>query len=365
MRRAWHLMRGILTLDQVLLAAKMGVAAGIAWLVAVAVHPHTRPYFAPLAVLLIVQPTVYDSISRAFQRVAGVLLGAAAAVAASHFLSPSSWSVGLVIFVGLLLGWGTRLGSLGSIQVPVSAVLIFVVGHVTPGYGGERVVDTLIGAGIAVFAVLLSPSAPKSETVLEEALIPLRRCSEILRAVGKAIAMPWTCEQAEAWRGEALVLADAIASAKRAHEGHLLNARWNTRASRQRPVIERAEMALAAGELFAYRTRSIARALVDGADNAHPMPALSAVLAGTASAVDAFALWVASADTATDRQRLAEAIRAADEALGRTLARVEERWGHDAAQWLTFGMILALSQRILAEVGRPLDLAAGESAQVS
>jgi hypothetical protein len=347
--------------DQLLLAAKVGVAAGVAWLAAVAAHPHTRPFFAPLAVLLIVQPTVYDSISRALQRVAGVVLGAAVAVAASHFLSPSSWSVGLVIFVGLLLGWGTRLGPLGSIQVPVSALLVFVAEHVTPGYGGERVVDTLIGAGVAVIAVLLSPPAPKSEAVVSGALAPLRRCSEILRSIGTAIATPWTGAQADAWRGEALGLIHAIGAAKTAHEGHRLNARWNTRASRERGALERAETALEAGELFANRTRSIARALADGVANAHPMPGLSDVLSGTASAIDAFALWVASADTATDRQRLAEAIRAADEALVRTLSRVEERWGNDAAQWLTFGIILALSQRILAEVGRPLDLADGNS----
>jgi len=364
-REFFESVRGILTMDQVLLAAKIGVASGVAWFVAVAAYPHVRPYFAPIAVLLIVQPTVYDSISRALQRVAGVVLGAAAAVAAGHFLSPSSWSVGLLIFVCLLLGWGTRLGPFGSIQVPVSALLIFVVGRVTPGYGGERVVETLIGSGVAVIAVLLSPSAPKSEAVIAEALIPLHRCSEILRVIGMAIAMPWTREQAETWRGEALGLVDEITAAKLAHQGHQLNARWNTRASQQRLAIERAETAIAAGELCANRTRSIARALADGAGNAHPMPALSAVLASTASAVDAFVLWVASADMVADRQRLAEAIREADEALGRTLARVEQRWGNDAEQWLTFGMVLALSQRILAEVGRPLDLSDGEPTRVS
>jgi hypothetical protein len=31
-----------------------------------------------------------------------------------------------------------------------------------------------------------------------------------------------------------------------------------------------------------------------------------------------------------------------------------ERWGNDTTQWLTFGVTLAMSQRILAEVARPL-----------
>src|ERR1700683_1237343 len=89
---------GLVTRRQVFLAAKTAIAGGLAWVAAVAVNPHSRPYFAPLAVLLIVQPTVYDSLSRAFQRVAGVVAGVAAALAVSHFLAPSPWSIGILVF---------------------------------------------------------------------------------------------------------------------------------------------------------------------------------------------------------------------------------------------------------------------------
>src|ERR1700732_4158801 len=85
---------GHVTRDQVFLAAKTAAAAGIAWAAPLAADPHSRPYFAPLAVLLVVQPTVYDSLSRAFQRVAGVVVGVAAALAVSHFLAASAWSIG-------------------------------------------------------------------------------------------------------------------------------------------------------------------------------------------------------------------------------------------------------------------------------
>ena len=47
------------------------------------------------------------------------------------------------IFAGLLLGWAARLGPQGAVQVPVSALLVFLVGRATAGYGGERIVDTL------------------------------------------------------------------------------------------------------------------------------------------------------------------------------------------------------------------------------
>jgi hypothetical protein len=353
---------GLVTRQQAFLAAKTAVAAGLAWVAALAANPHGRPYFAPLAVLLVVQPTVYDSLSRAFQRVAGVVVGVAAALAVSHFLAPSAWSIGVIIFAGLLLGWIARLGPQGAVQVPVSALLVFLVGRATPGYGGERIIETFIGAGVAVIAVLLSPSAPGPDAVMSKALAPLRRCTEILRAVSTGIGSPWTPGQAASWRQDALTLVETIVTARREHQGDRLSTRWNARARRERAALGRADEALLSGERIAICIRSMARALVDGSGHARPMPTLSGMLAKTASVTEAYTAWVASAGTPTDRRLLAEAVHAADDTLGSALARVQQRWGDDPAQWLTFGMTLAMSQRILAEVGRPLDPAEREPA---
>jgi uncharacterized membrane protein YccC len=353
---------GLVTRDQVFLAAKTAIAAGLAWVAALAADPHSRPYFAPLAVLLVVQPTVYDSLSRAFQRIAGVVVGVAAALAVSRVLAPSAWSIGIIIFAGLLVGWTARLGPQGVVQVPVSALLVFLVGQTTPGYAGERIVDTLIGAGIAVVAVLLTPSAPAPDAVVSQALAPLHRCTEILRAVSTGIASTWTPGQADSWRTDAVALIDSIATARRDHEGFRLSTRWNARARQQRATLGQAEEALRSGERIAVCTRSIARALADGSGHARPMPTLGAMLASTSSATAAYAAWLASAGSPADRRRLADTVHAADDAVTRALARVQERWGNDPDQWLTFGITLAMSQRILAEAGRPVDPAEPESA---
>jgi uncharacterized membrane protein YgaE (UPF0421/DUF939 family) len=341
---------------QILLATKAAVAAGIAWEVALLADPHSRPYFAPLAVILIVQPTVYDSLSRAFQRVAGVLLGVSAALAVSHFLTLSGWSIAIIVFAGLLLGWSLRLGPQGVVQVPVSALLVVAVGSATPDYGARRVVDTLIGSAIAVLAVLVSPAAPAPERVVSSALTPLRRCRDILTQIGPAIGSAWTLEQAEAWRTEALALYEATTRARRDYEAHQLTARWNARARRQRLVLERADEALRAGDRIAIQTRSITRALVDGAPAARPLPAVGAMLVSTASAIEAYAVWVASPDESADRQQLSDAIRVAGQTSGQAVTRAQRRWRDDPAQWLTFGTILTMSQRILAEVSSPLEL---------
>ncbi len=348
-------MPALVSRTQLFQAAKVAVAAGIAWAVALAVYPNGLPYLAPLAVLLIVQPTVYDSLSRAFQRVVGVILGVAAALVVSHFFTPSGWSIAIIIFAGLLIGWSVRLGPQGVVQVPVSALLVFAVGSATPDYGGRRVVETLIGSAIAVLAVLASPSAPSPESVVSAALAPLRQSRDLLTSMGLAISSAWTLQQAEVWRSDGLGLVHATAAARRNHEGHQLTARWNARARRQRPVLERADEGLRIGELVAIQTRSIARALVDGAPDGRPMPAVGAMLVSTASAVEAFASWVASPVESADRQRLSAAIRVAGETLGEAVARTQLRWRDEPTQWFTFGTILAMSQRILTEVGSPLE----------
>ena len=189
----------------------------------------------------------------------------------------------------------------------------------------------------------MTPSAPGPDAVMSRALTPLRRCSELLRAVGTGIGSPWTPAEADSWRRDAIALIDAIAAARR-----------------ERAALGRADDALLSAERIAIYARSMARALVDGSAHARPMPSLSAMIAKTASATEAYTAWMASAGTPADRRILAKAVHAADDTLGNALARVRQRWGNDPASWLTFGMTLAMSQRILAEVGRPLDPAERE-----
>ena len=72
--------------------------------------------------------------------------------------------------------------------------------------------------------------------------------------------------------------------------------------------------------------------------------------------------WAADTGLREDRRRLAETVHAADDTLTTALTRVQERWGSNPAQWLTFGMTLAMSQRILAEAARPIHPAGPEPA---
>ena len=305
--------------------------------------------------ILIVQPTVYGSLSRAFQRVVGVLMGVAAALAVSHFLTPSGWSIAIVVFAGLLLGWTVRLGPQGVVQVPVSALLVFAVGSATPGYGARRVLDTLIGSAVAVVAVLVSPPAPSP---LRVAPMPLHHCGVLATSCGTSGLPSARRGQSKKRRRGAKRRSDW--SRPPPKPGRTMRVINSPRVGMQGPVeIELCSIvldeALQVGEKIAIQTRSISRALVDGAPDARPMPGVGAMLVSTASAIEAYAEWVASPGESTDRQRLSYAIRVAGETFGRAVVRAQERWRDDPKQWLTFGTLLTMSQRILGEVSSPIE----------
>ena len=145
-------------------------------------------------------------------------------------------------------------------QVPVSALLVFLVGRLLL-VSGATIVDTLIGAGVAVIAVLLSPSAPGPDAVMSKALAPLRRCTEILRAISTA--------SVDLDLRPSGLMAPGGDHADRHHRngsrgtgGHQLSTRWNARAHRERTALGRAEEALLFRERIAIYTRSMARALL-------------------------------------------------------------------------------------------------------
>jgi uncharacterized membrane protein YccC len=339
----------------VLLAAKAAIGAGLAWWVAGAADGSVTPYFAPLGVLLVVQPTVYDSLSRAVQRVVGVTVGVIAALVVSHFVGLSGWSIAGFAFVGMLLGWILRLGPQGVVQIPVSALLVLVVGSTTPGYAWARIVDTLIGVGIGAAAVLLSPSAPSREALVAAATEPLAGLAGVLREAGTGIAGTWTRAEAEKWFADASGVVDAVMEQRRRTESQKVGARWNARAPQFLPALTRAEEALATARRMAIQVRGMTRGMTEGSAQAPSLPRLGALLTSLAEAVDAYAAWVGSGGQYRERQALSDALDRSEDALKVSLDRVRSSWRDDIDRWMAFGLILAGTQRIVAELNGELD----------
>jgi uncharacterized membrane protein YccC len=159
---------------------KTSVAAILAWLISSALLGAEFPIFAAIAAVLVVLPSVNQSFSRGIERSIGVLLGVLLAYFVGGFFGVSTWIVLLVIVLALLLAWVLRLTPSSANQVPISAMLVLAIGSTTPNYAFDRVLETLIGAAVALIVnaaivppVLLVPAHVAVGKLLRECAIAL------------------------------------------------------------------------------------------------------------------------------------------------------------------------------------------------
>lgn len=130
---------------QVLKSAAATIAA---WLLAGWLIPGPLPVFAAIAALLVVQPSVNQSLAKALERSAGVIAGVVIAVLLSMLLGAQSWVVLAAVVVAMLIAWALRASTGTANQVAISAVLVLALGASSPDYAVDRIIETLIGAAI-------------------------------------------------------------------------------------------------------------------------------------------------------------------------------------------------------------------------
>lgn len=134
---------------------KTSVATVLAWVVAGAILPGQLPIFAAVAALLVVQPSVNQSFGKAIERTFGVILGVVLATGITVLFGDEGWVVLLAIVVAIMLAWLLRLSTGSANQIPISAMLVLALGTATPDYAVSRIVETMLGALIALIVNLV------------------------------------------------------------------------------------------------------------------------------------------------------------------------------------------------------------------
>ena len=224
--------------------------------------------FAPLAALLTVQVTIWQSVARGLQRVLGVMVGVVLAGGFGYLAGVHAWSVALTIFIALLLGRALRLGIQGSIQVPVSALLVLVLGATTGSYGVDRVVDTAIGAGTGILVNLVA--FPPTQLGQASAAVAglARALAALLRDIAAGLDRGPSGDMPQAPHPDSLLAAarqlgsqvvatsDAVGQADEA-------CRWNPAGRRSGPALERLRTALPVLAMIERQVRGIARAVAE------------------------------------------------------------------------------------------------------
>jgi uncharacterized membrane protein YgaE (UPF0421/DUF939 family) len=175
--------------------AQTAVAAGLAYFIAHSLVGHVQPFFAPIAATVSMSTSTALRAQRAGQLVAGALLGIAIGAGVAALLGTGPAALAVAVFVALCaalaIGRGfIAQGAMFFNQAAVAAILILTVHTNTEGAG--RLIDALIGGGIAlVFSLLLFPADP-APALRRAAQSVFAACERELRWLDEFLTRPVT-----------------------------------------------------------------------------------------------------------------------------------------------------------------------------
>jgi len=196
--------------------------------------PGTAPLTAALTALLVVQLTPVSLLVSGVDRVVSVVAGVGLAVLVSSAVGLTWWSLGLIIAISLVLGQVLRLGD-NLLEVPISAMLVLGAGTFgASAAAGERIAQTLIGAGVGVLSNVVFPPrvvVPDAAQAIEDLG---RSYADLLEEAATDLASPdaegaWLADRADGWLGRARQLNHGLptvgATLLKAEESRRLNVR--------------------------------------------------------------------------------------------------------------------------------------------
>ncbi|MFJ8197024.1 aromatic acid exporter family protein [Streptomyces sp. NPDC096152] len=237
-------------------------AAVLAYLAGLWLSGNGQPLLAPLTALLVVQVTLYATLTLGIRRIASVVAGVLIAVGFADAVGLTWWSLGLLVLVCLPLGHLLHLAPWGE-EVAVTDMLVL-------GVGGqrtealERVIETLIGVtvGVPLNPVVAPPVYGGHAGEGSRDLAARLRLLVLLR-IGDELVHGASARHGTAWLEEARRLdhqtADVDAALVRAEESLRLNPRGRP-ASGTRLVLR---SGLDAMEHRAVGLRSVCRTFAD------------------------------------------------------------------------------------------------------
>lgn len=340
-------------------AVRSTLAAVISYVVALWLSNEPAPLTAPLTALLVVQVTLYSTLTTGIRRVNSVVAGVLLAIGFSALVGLTWWSLGLIILASLVIGRFVRVGEFVP-EVAISAMLVLGVTRVAET-AWDRVLETLIGAIVGLlFDVLFVPPVwvePAGEAIEEMA----RRMRRLLLDIKEEVGGHTPVERAAARLHEARRLDHDIvqvdASLRQAED----SLRFNPRVKEGLLFRVVLRTGLDALEISAVVLRVICRTLTDLAKERAGEPlfpedvaaALHEVFAHLARAVESFAVLIttqvsANAEEAEDRllRELAAGRVSRNHAADLMLGRVLD----DPIQWQLHGALLTEIDRILDEL---------------
>jgi len=250
----------------ILQVVKSAVATIAAWLLAGWLIPGPLPVFAAIAALLVVQPSLNQSVSKAIERSVGVVAGVVVASALALAFGQSTWVVLVAIAAALVIAWLLKMTTGTSNQVAISALLVLGLGAATPGYAVDRVIETIIGAAIG-FLVNLALVPPVALRPAHDAVEALgAEVSASLERLAAALETPQTPGHLEELMITARLMRPMVVTADSALETGAESLTLNPRGRRRRDELERLEATLRRLSPIVTQVIGMSRAFYDRYD---------------------------------------------------------------------------------------------------
>lgn len=263
-------------------------AATVAWAVAKQIGDHSNPFFAPIAAVVALSFGRGERGLSALRLLAGVGIGITVGELMVVLLGGDYWSLALAIFIAVVIARGLGADRLLRNQAAAAAILTVAVADGQAGL--DRLLDALIGAGVALIFTQIVFTPPPVAMVRRAERAALTSMQDGLRLIAEAIERgeggltPLAAEQLRAVRDQLSELTRAQRASRRVLRHSLL---WRSQRSLLEEVLVDASRLdlLGAGCLMLMRT-AIA---VDPSQAQILYPAmrkLAGILAGLASDLD-------------------------------------------------------------------------------
>ena len=147
------------------------VAASAAYLLAVVVLGHERPFFAAIAAIVSLGVTLGQRARRAVELVFGVAFGLMVADLLVLVIGTGVAQIGVVVLLAMAAAVFFGAGPLLVNQAAISALLVVVLQPPNDAFDPARFLDALVGGGVALVVNYLFPINP--ERLVERAARPI------------------------------------------------------------------------------------------------------------------------------------------------------------------------------------------------
>lgn len=342
-------------------AMRLTGAAVAAYLVAEAITPKQASTLAPLTALLVVQVTLFSTLTSGLRRVVSVVAGVVLAVGVSSTTGFHWWSLGLIVAGSVILGQLLRLGD-HLLEVPISAMLVLAVGDQAHVAANQRIIETVVGAAVGVALNVLLPPAVKARGAGDAVGRLAEAMAALLDRVGDDLVSGVFGEGVDRWLDDARRLSRQVARADRAVTEADESRRLNPRAVGTVDTGPGLRAGLDALEHCSVAVRGLCRAIsdrvrdlpIEGDEFANEVRyAFAVLLHDLGTAIRSYGELV-RAEVETGGEAEQAELKAALEALGEARARLIELLlvdpRDDETLWELHGSLLDSVQRMLREL---------------